>query len=93
MTDMATAISQAAQTALGGPLPPEITVSIDYQQRIVTMVGPPASGKTRTWRALPAQVTEGWRLHSGWMPDRLYDETDGGSRPVKRRRKNARNPD
>ncbi|WP_029418079.1 hypothetical protein [Brevundimonas bacteroides] len=58
-------IDAAAQKALGGPVPSTIKVKIDPALRVITMIGPMASGKTRIARAVPVEARRGWTCLTG----------------------------
>ncbi|WP_309628767.1 hypothetical protein [Brevundimonas sp.] len=82
-------INAAARTALGTPVPSNIKITVDASQRLVTMVGPPASGKTRIARAVPVAQRRGWTCLTGTNQrevDRRFNDEWRGDQPGARLR-------
>lgn len=66
------ALDRAAQETLGHPLP--ISVDVQISGNRLTMVGPMATGKTRTAKALLAQIGGNLRVFTGTCNHDLQEE-------------------
>jgi ABC-type phosphate transport system ATPase subunit len=66
-------VQQAARAALGHGVPKSIQVSIDSARKIIKLIGPPGSGKSRIAREIPNRLTtaqrQQWRCMTGHFDD------------------------
>lgn len=66
------ALARAAMKALGHPLPPSVSVTISGNR--ITLIGPPATGKTRTARELLRQRGGKVRVFSGTSKEDVQED-------------------